>query len=306
MFKIIQTKRNPGCPECPFYVLMSNNRLDCLFKNLSEDKFLNNGEPINPVAHLYNKLQKDPEKHGISRDLWEKDCTGQFKKCAFMPGLYDEAVDNDHLTNDELEDYNPFADYPDPLAGKNFKVAAFLVKSYYHINADALVYPGNNMLQILDHNFNQITENKLQQQLDVLLDKNTKVDVGRSILLNADSCSKLPVQKVFYAILGSPSALVTTANIDKCIAKSLLLAEAQKCKKVLIMPMDGGTLNIHNAVQAQFTAVLKYFENKEHTPIENIFFLTTNQTAKEIFDETYQRVFKRPNPANKNKNDNQG
>lgn len=307
MRKIKVLSINQACAECPFYVMFDDLHYDCIFKSVVEEEYNEEEERWqNPMIDVFNDVIPDKERY-INSKLWEENCRGQYENCVFLQSMYDWTADEVEVANDNIENFDPYRKNDDvkPEAYKpsleNVKISIHKVPTPYRVKADMLVYPNNNLLEILDTDLQKMTQFKLQQQLDRVRDSGVPIKMGHVYNTDASNINTIPFKNVAHAVVGGAGGLTEEKVITAATTKSLILAESINCKSIVLMPMDLGTLNVYQGALAQISAVLAYFETNKESSIERIYFCVTTDEVLETFEEYYKRIFKKENPAKKAK-----
>jgi O-acetyl-ADP-ribose deacetylase (regulator of RNase III) len=291
-------------PECPFYALFDDLRYDCVFKNLVEDERNEETKKFeNPMVGVFNDIM--PKKQNfIDLDKWSANCHGKYDNCVFLHSMYDWNAEGEISVSSAAEDYDPYRkdDNIVPMhkpSIENVKISVHLVPSPYRVKADMLVYPNNNLLEILDANLQQITQYKLQKQLDNIRDSGVAIKMGHCYNTDSSNIESLPFKNVVHATVAGAGGLPEEKYISSATQRALILAESLKSKSVAIMPMDLGTLNVYQGALAQMSSVLEYFEENTNSEIQRVYFVVTTEEVLDTYEEYYRRIFKKENPAKK-------
>jgi len=295
-----------ACAECPFYVIFDNSQYDCVFKNMVEEEFdEDNKKFVNPLIGVFNDIVPN-KQHYINNEKWDENCRGKYENCVFLHSMYDWNSEEDVVIGNEVvEDYQPYRKNDDekPQAYKpsidNVKISVHLVPSPYKVKADMLVYPNNNLLEILDPVLQTLSGFKLQNQLNRINENGVPIKMGHVYNTDASNIPELPFKSVAHAIVSGGGGLTEEKYISTATNRSLLLADSIQCKSLVITPMDCGTLNVYQGALAQISAVLRYFEENQESQIEKIYFVVTTREVFNTYEEYYARIFKKENPAHK-------
>ena len=246
---------------CPVYLSSG----DCLVKVLSNPR-------------LSSFLTKVPLE--IVVDSWNKDCKGDKNLCTFCSVQKEEAAPEPKPVQEPE---------PEPVIDQKTKISIHKIDNPYLVKSDVLIYPTNIGLTIDDPLLNRMSRGIIQNELDRF---QKPINMGTVyITSNGGENSKVKPQKIYHATVSGESRLVNEVDLKSAMRKSLLLADEENARNVVIIPADCGTHDINDTARVQLAAVKTYFSTAKETTIKNIFFVMEDEESYQVFEEYYNRIF---------------
>jgi hypothetical protein len=288
--------------DCPFYTTDTKKQKHCFLKYVGN-------------LNVFNEVVETPSP--ITKTTWQKDCTGDWENCCFVPLLYDMTIEPQkeepqmEYTDKKIDDYDPFgeeqeeqeeqeeskesSDEEDVIDESNSEKQVVVkinkVSDPYRVKADVLVYPTNSTLLIDDPLLNRHSRFKIQEECDVYVNK---LDIEMGMVYPTSNGGDFPdgvvPKKIYHAVVAGESRLVSK-NISNTTAQALILAERQKAKVVVMLPFDCGMIDVGETARLQLTAIKNFLDNIEIENIERIHIVMDDDESISIFKEYFERIF---------------
>ena len=247
---------------CPVYLSSG----DCLVKVLSNPR----------LSSFLTKIQLD-----LVVENWHKDCKGDKSLCTFS--IQEEKI------APEPEPEPVSEPTPEVIVDQKTKISIHKIENPYLVKSDVLIYPTNIGLTIDDALLNRMSRGVIQSELDRF---QKPISMGTVyITSNGGENSKVKAQKVYHATVAGESRLVNEVDLKSAMRKSLLLADEEKARNVVIIPADCGTHDINDTARVQLAAVKTYLSTAKESSIKNIFFVMEDEESYQVFEEYYNRIF---------------
>lgn len=293
--------------DCPFYTIDTKKQKHCFIKYTGN-------------LNVFNEVVETPSP--IAKTTWQKDCGGDWGNCCFVTLLYDMTIEPQKEESPQMEyidnnidDYDPFgedqeenepeesedvvdesdandeSDVAEESSSNQVVVKINKVSDPYRVKADVLVYPTNSTLLIDDPLLNRHSRFKIQEECDVYVNR---LDVQMGKVYPTSNGGDFPdgvvPKKVYHAVVAGESRLVSQ-NISNTTTQSLILAERQKAKVVVMLPFDCGMVDICETARLQLTAIKNFLDNIEVENIERIHIVMDDDQSISVFKEYFERIF---------------
>ena len=275
--------------DCPFYTMDDKEQRQCLVKYTN-------------TLNIINIIADSPVS--ITKAIWQSDCGGDWANCCFIPLLYDtSAPDTEEsvreYVDDNIDEYDPFSEEePDAEEEPDIEeeapsvvVRINQVENPYKVKGDVLVYPANRTLLIDDPELNRMSRMKIQDQCDNYANN---VDIKTGTVYPTTNGGDFPgnivAKNVYHAVVAGESRLVAN-TVEKAVIQSLIMADKQNAKVVLMMPFDCGMNDIGETARIQLTAISKFINKTKIKSIERIHIIMTDDVSVSIFKEYFGRIF---------------
>ncbi len=246
--------------KCPLYLQSS----ECTLKLIS-----------NPRIISFFLKQDFP----VLQEKWNNDCQGNLRNCSFS--LQTQAPESIKEVIEESKQ-------PE-LVLESTKVSIHKVENPYLVKSDVIVYPTNIALTIDDPLLNRMSRGRIQAECDKF---SKPIKMGTVyVTSNGFGDTKVKAQKVYHAVVAGESRLVNEADTKSAIKKSLILANQDEARNVVMLPSDCGTLDINDAARVQLSAIKTFLTTEKECKIKNIFLVMEDEESYNTYEEYYNRIF---------------
>ena len=300
--------------NCPFYVKDGKGRRRCFIKQTTS------------VAVAMSMVEDNPD---FDSDVWDQDCKGEYSACSVLPLLYAPEAPaasalSVHREMDGIEEFDPFEDEEAEAEGDaqaepaeetvqveveppvkqsataTVQVKLRVVKSPYHVNADALVYPTNQLLLIDDEDLNYYSQGVIQKECQDIVSlakrsaggtKPEGIRMGEVYSTSNGGSIKNGVvpKRIYHAVVASQMRLVNSQAIKDATSQALLVADSNGVRVLAMMPADCGTHDIYQTAEAQLRAIYNFLRMNNTRSLEYVVLVI--DAADSVCQEAYQDYF---------------